>query len=458
MTPDQPRRSSRFYTVRFRVTALATLAVVVVLAASGSVLLTLQRDSLTQNLDDSLIRHADALVGDLRGPTIPATLDPRSDEDTIAQLVDSRGVVLAATSNMRDAPRLSSVAPIGERDEYLNVRAIARMHGSRRLLVRPLRVNGQQATLYVTVPLEDVRRNTAFLRRIILAGIPMMAAILAAVVWWLVGRTLRPVELIRSQVSEISGTDTHKRVPEPAGGDEIARLARTMNEMLGRIDAATARQQRFVADASHEFRTPLTRMRSEIEVDLAHPESADETATQRSVLAELIGLQRLVDNLLLLARVDSAAPARSDIVELDDIVLEEARQVGSTATSLDTTKVTAARARGDADQLRRVVRNLLDNAVHHAQSAVRIELSASATGATMIVDDDGPGIPDDAREQIFDRFTRLDEARTKQAGGTGLGLAIAREIVERHGGTISAAATSDRGARLVVTLPAIPDE
>jgi signal transduction histidine kinase len=199
-------------------------------------------------------------------------------------------------------------------------------------------------------------------------------------------------------------------------------------------------------------------MRSEIEVALAHPETADETATQRSVLAELIGLQRLVDNLLLLARVDSAAPARSDIVELDDIVLEEARQVGSTATSLDTTKVTAARARGDADQLRRVVRNLLDNAVHHAQSAVRIELSASATGATMIVDDDGPGIPDDAREQIFDRFTRLDEARTKQAGGTGLGLAIAREIVERHGGTISAAATSDRGARLVVTLPAIPDE
>jgi len=279
VAPDDRRRLSSRGTVRFRVTALATVAVIIVLAVSGFVLVTLQRDTLTQTLDDSLVRHADSVTADLSGPRVPERLDPRGDEDTTAQLVGDDGVVLAASANVEGARRLSALSPRRQGDALHDVAAVARLRGPQRLLVRRLFINGRPATLYMSVPLEDINRNTVFLTRTMLAGIPIMAAILAGVVWWLVGRTLRPVERMRTQVSEISGTDTYKRVPEPDGNDEITRLAQTMNQMLGRIDEAAVRQQRFVADASHELRTPLTRMRSEIEVDLSHPGSADQAAT-----------------------------------------------------------------------------------------------------------------------------------------------------------------------------------
>jgi signal transduction histidine kinase len=204
--------------------------------------------------------------------------------------------------------------------------------------------------------------------------------------------------------------------------------------MLDRLSHAAERQRRFVADAAHELRTPLARIRTQLEVDRAHPGTADPAATSASVLAETERLQRLVDDLLLLARSDAGAPDLRDAgpVDLDEVVLDQARG----RPLVDGTGVVPVQVAGERVQLGRAVANLLDNAVRHARTRVTVTLTEEDGAAVLTVADDGPGIPAAARETIFERFTRLDEARAVDAGGAGLGLAIAREIAERHGGRL----------------------
>ena len=225
--------------------------------------------------------------------------------------------------------------------------------------------------------------------------------------------------------------------------------------MLDRVEVAVRRQQTFVADASHELRSPLTRIRSEIEVDLAHPDRADLAATHRSVLEETTALERLVADLLHLARSDATAgELRREAVDLDDIVLSEVRRLrASGGLDVDAGGVTAAQIHGDRDQLARLVRNLLDNAARHASRTVTISLAEHGGDAVLVVDDDGPGIPLDHHDRVFERFTRLDDARTQSSGGTGLGLAICRDIVRRHGGTVAIDPDHAPGARFVVSIP-----
>ncbi len=246
--------------------------------------------------------------------------------------------------------------------------------------------------------------------------------------------------------------------------DEISRLAATMNEMLDRLHEAGERQRRFVADAAHELRTPLTRIRTNVEVDLQQPDRADRDLTSRAVQEEAIGLQLLIDDLLLLARSDdgsAATPMRP--LDLDDIVMREIRDFRSTmgvesAVAIDASAVSAAHLNGNGEQLARAVQNLLANAVRHATSSVRVELHEADDVVHLVVSDDGPGVPADQRETIFERFTRLDDARTRDTGGTGLGLAITREIVTEHGGSIMCTGTDTRaetlrGARFEISLP-----
>ncbi len=288
-----------------------------------------------------------------------------------------------------------------------------------------------------------------------------MAVLLAVLIWWLVGHTLRPVEAIRAEVADIGGSDLHRRVPVPSGDDEIARLARTMNTMLERVDDAAQAQARFVADASHELRSPLTRIRSELEVDLAHTDRSDLAATHRSVLQETVGLQHLVEDLLLLARTGAGAATATSAsaVDLDDIVVSLARRLRADGqVAVDITDVTAVQVRGHAAALTRAVGNLADNAARHATDTVTLTLGERDHSAVLAVSDDGPGIPPEDRERVFERFTRLDEARAAHDGGAGLGLAIARDIVERHGGTLAVDPDHHPGARLVVTLPLAPEE
>jgi len=286
-------------------------------------------------------------------------------------------------------------------------------------------------------------------------SIPVAVSLQAALVWWLAGRVLRPVESISADVMSIPGTELHRRVRVPGSDDEISCLARTVNTLLDRVQLAMDRQRQFVAEASHELRTPLTRIRSDLEVCLAHPEMVDPVSTYRGVLADAAQLQKLVDDLLFLARSESGSTSPpSTPVDLDDLVLEEVRRLTDRAqVRVDASAVSAARVRGDPHQLARAIGNLASNAERHASTVVTFELREGKGRSELVVADDGPGIPAEHHATVSKPFTRLDEARSRDATGTGLGLPIVHDIVTRHGGKIAIRSSAGEGARFVMTLP-----
>ncbi len=309
--------------------------------------------------------------------------------------------------------------------------------------------------MHTATPLDDVDESVAALRTGLVGAIPLVVIAVGLVVWWLVGRTLRPVARIRAEVADITGSTLGRRVPEPGTNDEIDRLAHTMNEMLDRVETSTERQRRFVADASHELRSPLTRMHAELEVDLEHPQGADFVATHRSVLEEVTNLEQLVNDLLDLARSDNGATARRwEAIDLDDLVMDEAGRLRpKPGVAIDTSGVSGAQVVGDASQLTRVVRNLTDNAVRHARARVVFVTREHDDIAELSVTDDGPGIPTAERSYVFERFTRLDAARDRASGGSGLGLAIVRDIVEAHGGAVRIEEPPEGGTSVFISLP-----
>ena len=273
--------------------------------------------------------------------------------------------------------------------------------------------------------LEDTTAAISSLRNTLAVAVPFVLVFLTALMWWLTGRVLRPVESMRAQVDSIAGDDTGVRVEGVLRDDEIGRLAVTMNRMLDRLAESIERQKRFVADAAHELRTPLTRIRAEVEVDLARPEQSDPLRTNRRVLEDTQSLQHLIDDLLYLARSDAdrAVPRRIP-VDLDDLVLTEIadQRMAMPSVEIDSSGVSAAHLDGDPDQLSWVVRNLLSNASRHARNAVIVTLSEEDQMIEMVVDDDGSGIASEDSELVFERFTRLDDSRSATGGGTGLGL------------------------------------
>jgi signal transduction histidine kinase len=327
-----------------------------------------------------------------------------------------------------------------------------------RLLSRTVQTPSGPATIHIAAPRDDISDSVATLRQSLLVAVPVAAGVLALLTWVIVGRTLRPVERIRAEVAAIDGADLHRRVPVPSADVEIGRLATTMNDMLARVEQAQARQRRFVADASHELRSPLTRMRTELEVDLEHPTTADPAATQRSVLEEVIGLQQLVDDLLVLARSDSwrSTVAAAGPIAIGDVVADVVHRVRS-PDGLAVEVAVAGRAvvTGLPGELARAISNVLDNAIRHARTTVRLSVGSDDGSVAVVVEDDGPGIPVVDAERVFERFARLDAARNVDDGGAGLGLSIARDIVERHGGRLIVDTSFEQGARLVITLPSV---
>jgi len=256
-------------------------------------------------------------------------------------------------------------------------------------------------------------------------------------------------------VDAISATALHRRVPDPPADDEIGRLARTMNRMLERLERAQTRQRRLVSDASHELRSPVAAIRQQAEVALAHPDRTSTTELAGTVLAEDLRLQRLAEDLLLLTRADEhTLGLRRRPVDLDDLVFDEARRLrGVSGLRVDTSAVSAGRVDGDAAGLRRVLRNLGDNAARHAGTQVAFSVSERDGVVRLLVDDDGPGIPEADRERVFERFVRLDDARARDDGGSGLGLAIVTELVSAHDGTVTITHSPASGTRVEVALP-----
>ena len=290
-----------------------------------------------------------------------------------------------------------------------------------------------------------------------LVGGPLVLAGTAVAAWLLVGRTLRPVEQIRRDAEVITTGHLDARVSVPGGDDEITRLALTMNDMLGRLEAGQQAQRRFVADASHELRSPLASL--SMAVELADSPGGDVTWDE---VAPVVGreterLRQLVDDLLTLSKVDDAGRlplARRVEVDLDEVVGAEVRRLTLT-TDLDVRQdIAAARVLGDEHQLVRVVRNLTDNAARHAKSALALSVDAPVDGLIRVrVEDDGPGIAAEDRERVFERFLRLDSERSRHDGGSGLGLAIVAEVVRAHHGSVAVDNSPLGGARFTVSLP-----
>lgn len=372
-------------------------------------------------------------------------------EDVLVQVIGDGGSVLAHGEDA-DAPALSTAdesrwSHDGER--WLLVSDDVDLPG------------GGEATLVYGVSLEQT--DTAIRTAVVLlaVGVPVLVLVLGVVTWSVTGRSLRPVERMRTEVETIRAAQPDARVVVPDTGDEIARLATTMNAMLDRLDRSAAGQRRFVSDASHELRSPIASIRQHAEVAAAHPDRTDVGEFSDVVRSEAVRLQDLVTGLLELSRLDEGGTGTRRPVDLDDLALGAVARArarvpaGATDDStirVDGSGISAARVLGDERLLTGVVRNLVDNAVRHAVSRVTVALVEQDGAAVLTVDDDGAGVPAGERDRVFERFVRLDEARSRDAGGAGLGLAIVRDAVRAHGGEATVTDSPLGGARFVVRI------
>jgi signal transduction histidine kinase len=416
--------------------------------------LTLLRRTLTEEVDDSAIELVRDIALEATQGLLPDLSTAPAEADSFIQVVHSGGQVTESSSNVTGQARVAWM-PAREFAIRTIASPVPGLSGDFRVAALSARTPDGPVVVYVGRSLQNVNHDMFVAGVMLGVGLPLLVALVGTTTWFLIGRTLQPVESIRQEVADITGSDLHRRVPQPSTRDEIARLASTMNAMLDRLEAATDRQRRFVDDASHELRSPLAVLRGELEIALNHTESADWPAVATRMLGDVARQERLVHDLLFMARAEHATKgAPVLLVDLDAVVFDEVERVRArSAVPIDATGVSAAPVRGRAEDLARVVANLLDNAVRHATSKVQLTLGVEDSCAELVVHDDGPGIPSHLRAEIFERFARIDEGRSRNRGGTGLGLAIASEIVEAHGGTIKVE-DATAGTRLVVRLPA----
>lgn len=479
--PGRPAGWWRRRSIRLRTTALAVAVVGVALLAGAVALVAMLREALTDGVERSARQQAESSAEVVAAGGTPGLLDD-DDDDAVAQVLDGDGRVIAASEALVDdadadedepdaedaaeasaarEPLAPGLAPGGDGDggetvelpgdgeDYLAVVAevpdppsAGRFAGAR--------------TVLVASTLKTVEESVEVVVGLLVVGLPVLLLVVAATTWRVVGRALAPVDAIRATAESVSSADLGRRVPEPAGRDEVSRLAATMNRMLDRLERSQSRQRRFVADASHELRSPLATIRQHAEVARAHPSRTTPDVLAGTVLAEGERLQRLVEDMLLLARADEhGLGLRRRPVDVDDVVLDEARRLrATTELDVDATGVSAGAVDGDADALVRVVRNVADNAARHAAGRVALALAERDGTVELAVEDDGPGVPTAERERVLERFVRLDDARARDGGGSGLGLAIVSELVAAHGGTLAIGESRWGGARVVITLPA----
>ena len=448
---------ARRWTVRTRSAVAAALVVTVGLAAASAAMLWVLYQSLARSTQAAADTRAVQLAEQLHEES-PTDLDPgllgTDGQVGAIQLLDRNGAVIAASVGAPTQPLAAVIVPPGDSVSVGRVQTPGD-GGDFWVTAAGATTTAGPVTVVVGGDREPVENVVATVGLLLAVAGPLVVALVAWATYVLVGRALRPVEQIRSRVAMISTEQLAERVPVPSSGDEIAHLAQTMNDMLARLESGQAAQRRFVSDASHELRSPLAALSTAL--DLAHdrPGLLDAELVDESLIPETRRMRDLVEDLLLLARADEHQLAvRRGNVDLDDILgAEKARVAAGSGLRVHAT-IGAARVTGDAQQLSRVVRNLVDNAVRHARNVVELGCGLDGSVAVVRIADDGPGIPAEHRARVFDRFVRLDAARTRDGGGSGLGLAIVAEIVAVHHGVVRVTERSGGGACVTVTLPA----
>ena len=446
--------------VRGRITLAATIAVAMVLALVGVAFVALLQRDLLRGIDASAKTRAQDIAA-LGSGTLPAVLPAPQDDGGVVQILDHTGRVLAASANIEGENALVRPTAALRGSAITTVSGLPIGNGERfRVLQETVGGRGSQRTVVVALSLAPVDEALKSARSLLLEVLPAALLLTALVTWLGVGRALAPVERIRRRVATIGAGDLSKRVPLSSARDEVHRLAETMNSMLERLEASAGRQRRFVADASHELRSPLANIQASLEVALSRRDLALWQETGQDLQAEYARIQHLVEDLLLLARLDGRIPLAQDEVDLDDVVHQEAERLRRHAPlAVHVAPLPAVRVLGDGARLAQVVGNLADNAARHAATTVSLSLQRDGDVAVVQVADDGPGVPPEDRTRIFDRFTRLDGARARDSGGSGLGLAISQEIAQAHGGSLALLPGQARtGAVFELRLPVAPGQ
>ena len=442
--------------VRVRTTAAAVFVVGAAVVLAGLIMVHLLQRSLTADVEASARLRARAAAVSMASGQDVAQIPVGNEDEEFVQVLDAQGRVVQASPRLAGQPAVVVLLP----GQVRRLEDLPQLANDEPFLLVARAASTPTATFTVVVgrSLQSVSDARVAVTRLLMVGLPLVVLIVGLVAWQLVGRALSPVERMRADVEAISSRDLHRRLPGPPGHDEIAGLATTMNRMLARLEEGQRRQRRFVSDASHELRSPLATIRQHAEVALGHPDGTTAADLAGVVLAEEARLERLVEDLLLLAKIDEGTAGRHrEPVDLDDVLFDHARRLRATSRLVvDVSRVGAGQVSGDNGQLERLARNLVDNAARHAHGTVALVLDEGPAGVVLAVEDDGEGIPPADRERIFERFVRLDSSRSSDAGGSGLGLAIVAEIAAAHGATITVGDSALGGTRFSVRFPVQP--
>ncbi|MFD6992679.1 sensor histidine kinase [Streptomyces sp. NPDC059943] len=499
-----------FSSVRSRAALAATLVVAVALVAAAFALLFALRSNLTDQAEGQADQWSNEVAQQIANHTLIGELELPDSEDHPTQVTDAAGRLLTASEDMESitgtgvaavrpaspppttAPTPTptpSPTPTGDDDDDNDddsggdddggddsdddsrppgapadgkvSRPVGHSDGSvtvdgttvdyRFSERRVTGMAGGPYLVHVGASLGPQQSAVAAAQIAMVIGLPALLVVVGGVTWLVTRRALKPVEGIRREMAAITASeDLSRRVPEPGTHDEVAKLARTTNETLTALEASVERQRRFVADASHELRSPIASLRTQLEVGAAHPELLDVPGA----VADTVRLQQLAADLLLLARLDAGEQAGRTRLDLAALVREEVSQRSADRIPVVPEVRDSAEVTGSRGQLARVLGNLLDNAQRHAAGEIRATVRREGGSVVLAVSDDGAGVPEAERERIFERFVRLDDARSRDDGGAGLGLAIARDVAHRHGGTLEVGRAEAGGALFELRLPA----
>lgn len=439
--------------LRSRMVLVAASAVAAVVVVGGVLTLLVVRAHLIETADEVGAARAEQIAALAGRGTLPQRLVVADDLEAAAQVIRD-GEVISSTHSASGRDML------GLPEQPLDSEAVIEIDrlpidddGPFRVTALGTSTPAGVATVYVVVDIEDTNEAIAAFITAGVVGLTLLVIAVSIVCWVVIGRTLVPVDAISQHAELITGQRLDQRVPVPHAKDEVHRLARTINDMLTRLELSARKQERFVADAAHELRTPLASLRVRLETVLARGSVGTDGQLVPDLLAETLRLSSLVDHLLLLARSDAGFTTTMTPVDLDDVVRDVLSGCPKGPVEPCTGVVEPVQVQGEASLLEQVVRNLVDNAVRHARSSVEVSLRREGDSALLTVDDDGSGIPPFARTEVFHRFVRLDEDRGRNGGGVGLGLAIVEAIVRLHAGTVEAGDSPAGGARLTVRLP-----
>jgi signal transduction histidine kinase len=448
------------WTVRTRTTVAATVVVTLCLMLAGGALLLLLFRTLQTSAESTAgarIAQITEQLGTEPGADLDQSMLATDSQVGVVQVVDRSGKIVVASAGSRAGPVSSVQIPPGRRTSLGQIELSP--DNDFWVTAAGVQTPSGPVTVLVGADREPIETAATTVAGLLAIGGPIVVALVAFGTFRLVGAALQPVERIRARVSSVSSGKLDDRIPVPAADDEVGRLAVTMNDMLDRLESGQTAQRRFISDASHELRSPLATIIAALELAQGRPEFLDQAIIDESLLPEAERMRRLVEDLLLLARVDERSEVHVAIeVDLDDLVLAEADRIRAITGLRVSTAISPVRVAGDPRALSRQLRNLVDNAIRYAHGEIRLECGRVAARAQIVVTDDGPGIPVAERRRIFDRFVRLDSPRTRETGGAGLGLAIVAQIADAHQGTVTAGESSTGGARFVVRLPLLVGE